>query len=164
MIVGDLLRLKSTTALTEAGLTRLLAPWQQSHGCSMPGYKYVGEGVLLGHHVMKFDRDYSNGHWQEWEAPDLACNSLWGEMQLKNTDGSVKVTTFHTTISVQEGEPSPALFDVSNTYSEVPPSEIVRKGMGEEPTAPQGEPTPAQESLDGKLSKLDQFYAAHRVQ
>ena len=165
VIAADALQLKSTTVLTQNGLTRLLAPWEQAHGCTMPGYKYVGDGTVMGYHIMKFDRDYSSGHWQEWEAPDLACHSLWGEMQLKNADGSINVTTFHTTVSVREGEPPTALFDIPSAYSEVSPSQIVHAGMAQRaPTMPGAQATPAQRGLDNKLSKLDQFYDSHRVQ
>ncbi|HWG58525.1 MAG TPA: hypothetical protein VN661_05715 [Candidatus Acidoferrales bacterium] len=166
VVAADHLGMKSTMELPPDAVRTLLAPWSQSAPpCSMSAsYHYAGNGSYLGHHVMKFEKNTTQAHWRVWLASDLGCQELWAKLELLNADGSLDFTSERQTVSIQEGEPPSSLFDISDDYSEVLPSQLILHGLtqplnGEAPNSnvPMSSGTDKQ-----KLSHLDNYYSSHR--
>lgn len=157
--VVDKLRLKSTFRMSDAGTEHVIAAAHPS-SCPMPRpYEFTGEGTFLGYRVLKFDlhlHDPGEGEQAEsrWVAPNLACNTVWAQLIIKNADGTLKADTTQEAVYIYKGAPPVELFAVDPGYVEVPPSELVIRGL----TPPSGVAPALDPALQERLKTFDSRY------
>lgn len=157
--VLDKLQLKSTDQMSDAGTEHVIAAAHPS-SCPMPQpYESKGEGSFLSYRVLKFDlrlHDPGQGEQTEsrWVAPDLACNTIWAHVIVKNADGTLKAETTQKTVYIYKGAPPAELFAVNPGYVEVPPSELVIRGL----TPPSGVRPALDPAVQEKLKTFDSRY------
>ena len=66
---------------------------------------------------------------QEWLAPDFGCKELQWQTASLRPDGSRRIEMEGKLVSFNLGEPDARLFDLGTTYTEVKPSELLRREM-----------------------------------
>lgn len=156
--VVDKLRLKSTFRMSDVGTEHVIAAAHPS-SCPMPQpYQFTGEGSFLGYRVLKFDLHLHDPEGEQtesrWVAPDLACNTIWAHLIIKNADGTLKAEATQKAVYVYKGAPPAELFAVDPGYVEVPPSELVIRGL----TPPTGVRPALDPALQERLKTFDSRY------
>jgi hypothetical protein len=97
--------------------------------CLGPLDKLLGQTVLFGQKV-DIVKTWDHGSaGQEWLAPGLGCKELqWQNADLQ-LDGSRRISLEGKLASFTLGEPDPRLFNLGTTYTEVKPSDLLRREM-----------------------------------
>jgi hypothetical protein len=128
--ISDELHLISSYPMTAKGLEMLLTATHATT-CALPGFASQGEGSFMGYRVLKFDRLDSDGKMEtsQWLAPDLACHEIWGQLKERNAQGNLAVVTTQKAVYIYRGDPPAELFNIDPSYTEVPPSELLKRGI-----------------------------------
>ncbi|HEV2351439.1 MAG TPA: hypothetical protein VG028_16515 [Terriglobia bacterium] len=124
------LRVKSTRRLPgPAAVEQLRAQmFNPSQDCLSPDFRLDGHDTLEGQQVAIVTHTSDDLGWKvtDWRAPELACQSLKYLSYDKQPDGTFKLQTESKTVSLELGEPNPALFEEPLDYQEMKPSEPQR--------------------------------------
>lgn len=128
--VFDLVASKTTWNMNTAELAalkeRLTNPW--------PDCKYRPDAKLIRRETL-FGQEFvvlrmmigENERETRWLAPQLGCESLQWQLEIRQPDGSYKLQSDERLTSLEMKEPNPAFFDPEANYEEVLPSEIIRR-------------------------------------
>ncbi|MGH9774321.1 MAG: hypothetical protein ACRD50_05175 [Candidatus Acidiferrales bacterium] len=99
---------------------RLLHP---PSNCVLPNYTLVRYESVLGHPTAVIRPPGVPGEvWTWWEAPELGCQILRYQTQVKELDGSLRLKVDGRPVSLEIGEPDPTLFAIPENYREMAPS------------------------------------------
>lgn len=112
---------------------------QPASNCLQPGDTLLGTELVLGYPTVKIRQrslplrqgaEVTANPWVTtcWRAPTLACEELQSQVEVKQADGALKLTGATRPVSLKIGEPDPRLFDEGTNYTEVSPSDLIRKG------------------------------------
>jgi hypothetical protein len=116
----------ASTSAVAAYKEGLLNPPETCVGAA--GETLVGYTKILGQNVAIIkSTSSSNEVLTRWVAPALGCLTLQYRVDLKQADGSVKVEAEGRPTSLQLQEPDPDLFSSGATYTELMPSQRIRK-------------------------------------
>jgi hypothetical protein len=98
--------------------------------CAYPGDSLVGYGQVLGHPAAIVQHTpVSVSVSTSWKAADLGCVSLQYRIQTKQADGSLRLIAEGRAKSLRLEEPDPRLFDPGPTYTELKPSDRLRREL-----------------------------------
>jgi hypothetical protein len=118
------------------------------------GDTLVGYGQVLSHPVAIVQRTAADVQtW--WRAPDLGCVTLQYRVQRKQADGSLSVTAEGRAKSLRLEEPDPRLFDQGEAYTELKPSDRLRREL-------RSRGIPWNEGIQRQADRDDQRYSLPR--
>jgi len=102
---------------------RLLHP---PTNCVFANYEILlRNDTLLGHNVAVVSESYTD---TVWRAPNLGCEVIQRRSGYKH-DGAFKLQSEMRPLRLKRGEPDPRLFDEGAGYTELKPSELLRRVM-----------------------------------
>jgi|GEM_PF-5727870 len=116
---------------------------------------------ILGYQVVRLEEEFeipteSGGRFRtvEYQAPGLNCYTLKEEAYQSTGDGPLELFEVKEVVSVVEGEPDPAVFELPRGYTERTPLEVLSEF---------GRRFPDQALSAEKLEKLRHIEDAHRI-
>jgi len=95
--------------------------------CVFEGEIFLGEDMVLNHHVVVIKTPNQNSPITNWRAADLGCEGLQFRVETRQADGSFMVTSEGKPVSLQLADPDPELFGEGTNYEELKPSDVQRK-------------------------------------
>ena len=123
------IRAKTTWQPDAAGAARRIAGMlNPPQHCVTAGSRLVGSDTLGGQQVdiveVTFDADASATFWA---APKFGCLQFQSKGYLREPDGTMVLASEDRFVSLEFGEPDPALFDLPDGYQQMKPSEVQRR-------------------------------------
>lgn len=126
VVVADTEQTKSTRYFSDQERQSMLVSQRPPDCAPNPNEKPIREETLLGVKVFVFETDSPLGlnrvRMSRWVAPELRCTEIKSIADKLNGSGALLARTEKLPVSVQAGEPDGVLFQVPESYKELPPS------------------------------------------